>query len=310
MSSLEKIDLNSLITDTDPVAESVAAVSTWYKTENAELENPTEETVAWHVAQGWTVTDNYTTGGFLTTFPERNIYKLERKVLNSQNALQHLVRSFTSAYNEGRTLNDQRYDDIVAIYADMVDKTEDSYIALDADDTAFDDLIENLIDGLESDQAAYAADVDGDLDDWGDSLLQDINTRFDNLVSSEKQKLIDRGMYNATILSTTTAGIEYQRSKALTDAEDQIKQRQLQLKDRIYQTEVNMRNNVLSARDRLRDRLQNSTDKRVSMRNDIIRALTNFMERREDGYPDLGSLGNLAVELGAGSPSGFISSDR
>ena len=67
-----------------------------------------------------------------------------------------------------------------------------------------------------------------------------------------------------------------------------------------------MRGRVMAARDRLRDTLHNSADRRLTARNTIVEALARFVEARTDSYPDLAEIGKLASALGAGSPEAFF----
>ena len=42
-------------------------------------------------------------------------YVLRRRIIKPENVLDDLVQSYTDAYNEGRQLNDQRYDDLTVM---------------------------------------------------------------------------------------------------------------------------------------------------------------------------------------------------
>ena len=116
-----------------------------------------------------------------------------------------LVADYTAAYNEGRTLNDQRYDDLVTLYLAVLDKTEDSYNTLETADETYEDAVEVIIAAISSEFASYDTDVTGDLDDWGTDLLAEINARFDALDAAELQGLIDRGMSNTILRAATSA---------------------------------------------------------------------------------------------------------
>ncbi len=61
-----------------------------------------------------------------------------------------------------------------------------------------------------------------------------------------------------------------------------------------------MRNRILLARDRLRQQLQGQSTERIGLRNQVLEALTRFMERRTDGYPDLSTIGRTVSDLGSG----------
>ncbi len=300
---MDKINPLLYITDTDPRQEAVVSASNWYNTETESL-TLTENELAWMKAQGWETTSTHANTDGTTT------YGLRRRILDPELALNSLISSFTAAYNDGRNLNDQRYDDIITLHSVMLDKAEDKLIAGDDDNTVYNDdvfnsLIETIIGNIETDQSSYETSVEGSLDNYGDSIRSQINTRFDNQLAGTKQDLINRGMYNSTVWDSISAGIERERSLALNDIEDKITQMQLNLEHRIYDTKVAMRQAFISARDRLRNVLFNSVDRKLTIRNAIIQALMNFMERRTDSYPDLGEIGQLTSKLGVGNTNTY-----
>lgn len=289
--------LNPVLQSTPLTTKVPESVSSWFSTEYTGGTFSDAE-FAWMLAQGWKVRSSATVGG--VTF-----YSLWRRSIRSESVLNDLVWSYTQAYNEGRQLNDQRYDDLVILYTSVLDRTEDAYNTLETDDATYEGLVEALIDKLGSDFDSYAADVDGDLDTWGTSLLAEINARFDAELGKARQALIDRGMYSGAMWTTISAGIERERTRALSDANDQIAQRQLELKHTVYGQRVNMRSRVLEARERLRAFLRNAKDRQVAVRNAAAEALARLVERRTDSYPDLAEVGRLAAGLGAGSPESF-----
>lgn len=50
--------------------------------------------------------------------------RLQRRRIQAESVLQDMVRSFTDAYNEGRQVNSERYDELVSLYALMLSRTE------------------------------------------------------------------------------------------------------------------------------------------------------------------------------------------
>lgn len=285
--------LNPVLQATPLTTQATPSVLSWFTYESTAGVFTSSE-FAWLQAAGWRplaiVIEN-----------TRTWYALQRKIISPERVLQDLVSSYTDAYNEGRQLNDQRYDDLVVIYTSLLDKTEDSLNAIEADDGAYETLVESILTSIGSDFTAHSADVTGDLDDWGASLLAEINARFDAELSKAQQSLVDRGLYNGTMWTTTSAGVERERTRALLAAQDQIKQRQLELKHKVYDYRVDMRTRILAARDRLRAFLATARDRQIAVRNATAEALARFVERREDGYPDLSEVGRLAAALGGGS---------
>lgn len=286
--------LAPVIRDTPLTTKQPSAVSNWFTTEaTAGIFTPAE--FAWLQAQGWRPTA-------IVIERTRTWYALSRRVIRPEAVLQDLVTGYTEAYNEGRALNDQRYDDLVLLHTALLDKTEDAFNAQEAADGVYEGLVESIVAAIGTDFAGYSAEVTGSLDAWGDSLLAEVNARFDAELSKAQQGLIDRGLYNGTMWASVSAGVERERQRALTNAKDQITQRRLELRHKVNDERANMRTRVLAARDRLRVYLSNARDRQVAVRNATADALARLVERREDDYPDLADVGRIAAALGGGSP--------
>lgn len=294
---MDKINPAAYIVDTDPAVEAIANTSDWYEWQYLEVTESAQ--IPWLLAQGWRIYRTVSVGGTTTE------WSLKRRSLRPERALADLTESFTNAYNEGRGLNDQRYDEIVAIFTVMLDKTEDSLNSLESEDTTYDALIESLIAGLQTDYDTYRDGVDGIFDDYGDAGRNRIGVQYDNKLSSMRSSMIARGVYNTTTWDSVEAGIERERAVALTDLEDKILERQISVEDRGYTLKTDMRGKILAARDRLRGQLQNLDLQRVGLRNQVLSAMLNFMERRTDGYPDLSAIGQLTASLGAGESASY-----
>lgn len=297
--SLQKINPALYIRNVNPVNEAAINVSGWYQTEYTTTED--HDSIPFMIAQGWVVTRHQS-----VTYKDGTIthyYSLSRRVLMTEKILQTLISSQIAAYNEGRQLNDMRYDDIVTLYTLMLDKTEDELNSLHADDSVYDNLITDIIDGINSDFDEYKLSVDALMDGFGVSELLRINIRFDARLAEARQQLIDRGMNNSTILDSIFAGIERERAFAITDLNDKINERQLSVEDRKLKAMMDVKLAILNARDRLRIQLSKSGEVHVEMRNRVLDALLQFMERRTDSYPDLTAQAKTASDLGAGSSS-------
>ena len=100
----------------------------------------------------------------------KGTWYLQRRSLKPEKALDSLVKSYTEAYNEGRQLNDQRYDDLIVLYSAVLSKSQDIYNSLESDDAIYEGLVESLMASVTSDHTAYSVDVNGSLDDYGDSM--------------------------------------------------------------------------------------------------------------------------------------------
>jgi hypothetical protein len=231
------------------------------------------------------------------------LLSFKRRKLQSERVLQDMITEFTDAYNEGREINDRRYDELVALYDVMLDKTETAATTMESVVSGYDTLIAAALAALPTDFATHSADVSGLLDDFGESHRDRINTQFDNELAKARQDLTSRGMYNSTIWTSSSAGIETQRAKALTDLEDKITERQLASKDRLHVLRIEMRRGMIEAYHRLLAAKQDATYKPLDLRNTILTTMLNFMQRRQDEYPGLEGLANIAAQLGYGEGS-------
>ena len=286
-----------------PIPEKVPVVGSWFEKQELKINRLSPDQLAWLYAQGWS--GSIDKGVSFDPYGYAYGY-LERTEIKANKVLQDLVRDYVEAYNQGRSINDARYDDIIRIWTAVLNQSQDEWGTLQGDDVDYDVLVEGLIDGISTDHSDYDGDTAKSLDNWGGSERTRIADQFDSQVSKAQSDLISRGLNNTTVWSTVNAGVERERSIANTDLEDQITQRQLDLKHRLYDTKSQMRARILAARDRLRAPIHGERNTRLAQRNTIIEALTRFMERRTDSYPTLSEVGNLAAALGSGSPNSFV----
>lgn len=309
---MDKINPLAYIVDTDPVPEAVLEASGWFETEYMTIQASDSQAayLEWYMAQGWLVydevrrtetvrVDNSLIPDQTTTIVYKTYY-LRRRKLQSERVLNDLIRQFTGAYNEGRSINDQRYDEIVEIYNVMLGKTEDAITLTEGAGYDYTAEIEALIGLFETDFDAYKAEVDGLLDDYGAPRLADINIRFDNELAKQRQALIERGMNNATVWAAVSAGIERERERALTDAEDKIVDRKILNKTKIHEFRVDFRNRTMTAYERLMALKRDNKLTPIKYRNDVLQAMLTFMERRSDEYPGLDGLAGTIAQLGYG----------
>lgn len=316
MSNITKINPLAFIGDHTPVPETVMDASGWFETEYIEIKVPglTEATaqkeyIAWYMAQGWvtyktepgsTSLPGFTATGISSGLASSTWYHItffmKRRKLQSERVLQSMITDFTSAYNEGRSLNNTRYDEIVAIYATMLDKSEDEINSLSFTTADYEALISAMTAGV----TAYAADVDGMLDDYGASQRARITTQFDNESAKARQELVSRGLYNSTVWTSSSAGIELRRAEANNDLEDKILLRLAASKEGVYDRKLRVQMAILDALARLQALKKDIKFAPIELRNTILSAMINFMERRTDEYPGLGDLAGIASQLGYG----------
>jgi hypothetical protein len=300
---MDKIIPLDYITDTDPVPITARDATQWYESVYIAIHTETtrDNNLVWLLAQGWVVWQIQIHN---ISNPDEKYYTwyLTRRVISGEKVLAAMVTDYTAAYNEGRDLNDERYDDIVTIYSLVADKMQDELVLLDAKDAAYDALIEALITNISADWTAHDTEVSGDLDDWGTAQTARINTQFDAESSKAQSDLISRGLNNTTVWTSVSAGVERERARALNEHNDRLIVQQLALEERLYAAKTQMRDRIVQARERLFSAVHTAAMAREDMREKIITVLCHFMERRTDSYPDLTAIGNAAAELGAGAP--------
>jgi len=227
-----------------------------------------------------------------------HVYNMKRRKLQSERVLQDMITQFTKAYNEGRLLNDRRYDEIVTIYNVMSTATQEDMLSTAADDLKYDTIIDGIITALPTDFATYESRVEGLLTGYGESHRDRINTQFDNQLSKARADLISRGMYNGTVWTSVASGTEEARAKALTDVEDKISDRTLASVDKLQSDRMEVGNRIEAAAARLGEMKRKRVFDAATLRNAVITAMLAFMERREDEYPGIGELANIASGLG------------
>ena len=298
---MDKIIPLDYITDTDPVPITPRDASQWYDTANIVIHTETtrDDQLVWLLAQGWIVWQIHIS--WAGTDNQYYTWWMTRRIISGEKVLAAMVVDYSVAYNEGRDLNDTRYDDIVLLFSTVSDKMQDELISLDAKEVTYDGLIETLITAVEADWTSHDAEVSGDLDSYGTSQVTRINTQYNALLSKAQSDLVSQGLYNTTSWASVSAGIERERAIALNDFNDKLIVQQIGLEERLYAAKTQMRDRILQARDRLFSTVHNSAMAREDMREKIITVLCNFMERRTDSYPDLTAIGNAAAELGAGT---------
>lgn len=231
-------------------------------------------------------------------------YDLRRTTLQNEVIVQELLNSFTNAYNEGRDITDKRYEDILRVWGDMLDKTQTD---MDTHLTTLDGRV-NLylaeLTDLETDYEDFFTDVKAELDDLTVSLDADrtrVNNAFDAQLAASDQGLANHGFYSSAMISNIDAGIEERRQLALTE----ITEREQRLtadvtlrKNEIYLSVLRMRAGLIDSRMGLTNRQQDFLAYQIDTRNRLILGLLGVVENREDVYPGLGSMAQIASSIG------------
>ena len=227
--------------------------------------------------------------------------RLKRRKMQSEAVLQDMITSFTKAYNEGREINNERYDELVALYAMMLSRTENeanAFGGLSADD--FKPLADAVVGAVKEALEKYRGAV-GDLpDDWMKSRIDEINRKFDALIGQAKAKMVAEGTFNSTVWPTTLAGIERDRAYALNDLKDEMVTAKIDAYGKIANITGDIGQKLLDCEIRIIEAQQKMLLGPTEVRNTVFKWMLDFMERREDDYPGLDQLVTIADRLGYG----------
>ena len=226
--------------------------------------------------------------------------RLKRRKMQSEAVLQDMITSFTKAYNEGRQVNDDRYDEIVALYALMLSRTEDEAngFGFSADD--FKPLVEMVVGAVKDALAKYGASVENIPDDWLQQRIKDINDKFDALVGEAKTTMVSNGTYNTTVWPTTLAGIERRRADALNALKDDMVTLKVETYGKIAGTTADVGNKLMDCATRIIEAQKELLLGPTEIRNKVFKWMLDFMEKRDDDYPGLDQIAKAAESLGYG----------
>ena len=225
--------------------------------------------------------------------------RLKRRKMQSELVLKDMISSFTKAYNEGRQINDERYDELVALYALMLSRTEDeanAFGGLSADD--FKPLADAVIAACKDALEKYGASADNIPTDWLQSRIDEINRKFDALVAQAKSKMISEGTYNSTVWPTTMSGIERDRQIALNALKDDMVTLKVDVLGKIAAMKADIGQKLLDCEIRIIEAQQKMLLGPTEIRNTVFKWMLDFMERRDDDYPGLEQLATIASQLG------------
>ena len=228
-----------------------------------------------------------------------NRIRLKRRRMQTELVLKDMIAQFTKAYNEGRQINDERYDELVALYALMLSRTEDeanAFAGLNVDD--FKPLAKLVTDEIKKAIEEYKNAVGNLPEDWMQSRIDEINRKFDALLAEAKSKMVSAGTYNSTVWPTTASGIERDRQIALNDLKDEMVNTKVDVYGKIAGMTADIGKNLLDCEIRILEMQNKMMLGPTEMRNQVFKWMLDFMERREDDYPGLESIAQIAERLG------------
>jgi hypothetical protein len=299
--------------DISPTPTGSPKVNAWHAAET--VDGVSDEAVGGMLAQGWAVIATHYSYDFdQESFTSEIIgrsYTMYRRTMNNDAIVHDLLNSFTHGYNEGREANQKRYEDVIRLWTEMLDKSQGHLT--DAKTGLKQKLDAHMItlDALENDYSTFFTGVQTELDDLEVTLNADrtrVNDQFDGQLAGSDQNLVNRGFYSSAMISNIDAGIEERRALALTEIterEQRLKADIILRKNEIYLNVLRMRASLIDAQMGLTNREQEFLAYQLDTRNNLLVGLFRFVEAREDSYPGLGSTAQVAASLGQPGNPGF-----
>ena len=224
--------------------------------------------------------------------------RLERRRMQAELVLQSMVDTFVANFNEGRKINVDRYEELVALYALMVSQTQDDAANIDLDSIDFEPLFDEVKAAIKEKLSEYQSVADQIPSDWLESRKADINLKFNNLIGEARAKMVSDGTYNGTIWPSVLAGIEHQRSHALDALKDESVTMKLTAYGDIAKTTAALYGQMIDAQVRVFEALKSKKTTPITLRNEVLKWMYDFMERRTDDHVKIEELATLVQQIG------------
>ena len=224
--------------------------------------------------------------------------RLERRRMQAELVLQSMVDTFVANFNEGRKINVDRYEELVALYALMVSQTQDDAANIDLDSIDFEPLFDEVKAAIKEKLSEYQSVADQIPSDWLESRKADINLKFNNLIGEARAKMVSDGTYNGTVWPSVLAGIEHQRSHALDALKDESVTMKLTAYGDIAKTTAALYGQMIDAQVRVFEALKSKKTTPITLRNEVLKWMYDFMERRTDDHVKIEELATLVEQMG------------
>jgi hypothetical protein len=275
------------------------------------------DSVGWLLAQGWRIQSvSYDT----TTVPATPTYNMIRESLQNMWVLQSLLNSYTSAYNDARYLNNERYNQVVKNWTEMIEtsqqyfdtlatRTNDHVLFYMGQVNTWMTEINNLINTLETEYDTHARTAPEYLDGLGTTELARIREEYASTLGEQRQDLIDRGMWSSAVAADITARNTRDKEEAIAALNDRLNREKLDNQHKLYEQQTNMRSRMIAdkmtAYVRRLDAYQQMYEEEMRLmmyqldeRNKLLVGLYGFVERREDIGPEFKDLSQVCTALG------------
>ena len=220
--------------------------------------------------------------------------RLKRRKLQAELVMKDMVEDLTKAYNEGRKINDDRYDELVSLYSIMLGRSEDEANGFIVSTADFAPLTTYVLQTMKKSVADFHAVADNLPDDVFKNRVKQINLKFDNQLSTAKVQLITAGLFNSTVWTTTASGIERDREMALND----LIETKIDVYVKVSNAAGEMGQRFVDAAAKMQQMAHDRLIKPSELRNNVFKWMLEFMERRKDEFPALDTIVGTAKSLG------------
>lgn len=273
-------------------------VGGWYFAQNIGL---VPDTVApFLAAHGFLVnggTEHYIAGEFAGY-----LLNMERNKFSRLDAMQILLNTMVDTFNEGRSLNSTRYNDLLTNLQSLLSNNQadvTSFLNTEVTNSSgYVTLMLSTKDQLATDYTSHAATATAFLTGLGVTELARINEEYDDKEASINQQVLDKGLYSSLIPTQVAVQIARERSERITDLNDKLNREKWENQHRLYEQQFRMRvqgmQTLLSTGQWKADLLKYQLD----TRSNLALALFGIVERREDDYPGIGDMSALITAMG------------
>lgn len=218
--------------------------------------------------------------------------------MQAESVLHDMIESFVNEYNSGRKIENERYDELISLYAVTLARTESEVTALLTTSLDMTSLFSSIRRKIEDSVSKADAKAESTAHYVTEDAENEINRRFDALRSEKMSAMISAGMFNNTVWAMVEAGIERQRSEALVNARATSGQAVSNLYVSLAQVKGSVLQPLLAARQNISDAIDRRKITATEIRNNVVKWLADFSSSREELYPRLESVAEVAQQLG------------
>jgi hypothetical protein len=291
-------DITPTFQDLTPSQFTDVNVGGWYFAQNIGL---VPDTVApFLAAHGFIVnggTEHYINGEFAGYL--LNMY---RNKFSRLDAMQILLDTMVFSFNEGRTLNQKRYSDLVTNLQTLLSNNQadiTSFLANSVNNnTGYVTLLVSNLALLQSDFTSHNTTASAYLTNLGITEEARINEQYDDLLTSQNQLLVNRGFYASSLSSQVVLQVERERTQAIIDLHDRLNREKLDNEHKLYEQEFRMRLEDLRVRQSVGGFHADLIKYQLDQRSNLALALFGLVERREDDYPSVGDMAATISSMG------------